>query len=71
MRLVMMPCDVPRCVSLKWGALAAEMRYTYNPHVIIGPVAEHRGRYREIDLTVDHHDRGEPPRPRWFAVKYR
>ncbi|XP_052249816.1 atrial natriuretic peptide receptor 3-like [Dreissena polymorpha] len=36
-RLVLMPCDVPSCVALKWGALAAEMRYTYNPHVIIGP----------------------------------
>ncbi|KAH3775452.1 hypothetical protein DPMN_176854 [Dreissena polymorpha] len=27
-------------------------------------------RYREIDLTVDNHNRGGPPRSRWFAVNY-
>ncbi|KAH3753112.1 hypothetical protein DPMN_187742 [Dreissena polymorpha] len=44
---------------------------------IASTVAEHRGRYREIDLTVDHRDRADhrdrsgSPRPRWFAVKHR
>ncbi|KAH3751346.1 hypothetical protein DPMN_185899 [Dreissena polymorpha] len=27
-------------------------------------VVDHRGRYREIDLTVDRRDRGGSPRPR-------
>ncbi|WAR31543.1 GCY8-like protein, partial [Mya arenaria] len=34
---VTMPCDVPTCIALKWGALTADLLYKYKPHVIIGP----------------------------------
>ncbi|KAH3838469.1 hypothetical protein DPMN_111878 [Dreissena polymorpha] len=37
MRFVVIPCDVSGCISLKWGALFAEMHFTYAPHAVIGP----------------------------------
>ncbi|XP_052788739.1 atrial natriuretic peptide receptor 1-like [Mya arenaria] len=38
---ITMPCDVPTCIALKWGAFAAEMFYKHQPHVIIGPGCTH------------------------------